>query len=79
MVGLKIEGLELELGVRLDFSSALMGVGSGKALTVRIELVLFCLFAFHSFRTGTLAPEGGVLKKVVFVWILISGQLKTEV
>ena len=79
MVGLKIEGLELELGVRLDFSSALMGVGSGKALMVRIELVLFCLFAFHSFRIGTLDPEGGVLKKVVFVWVLVSGQLKTEV
>lgn len=78
MVGLKIEGLELELGVRLDFPSALMGVGSGKALVVRIELVLFYLFAFHSFRTGTPAP-GGVLKKVVFVWVLVSGQLKTEV
>ena len=76
-MGLKIEGLEL--GVRLDFLYALMGVGSGKALVVRIELVLFYLFAFHCFRTGTPAPEGGVLKKVVFVWVLVSGQLKTEV
>lgn len=58
MVELKIEGLELELGVRLDLPSALMGVGSGKALVVRFELVLFCLLPTLS-ELGLLPQKEG--------------------